>query len=393
MSPGALIRATGRPRVAKGIVAVGPVAYGVLAVGFSAWGLFPVGLVAGGFWPVGLLAVGFSATGLAAAGFSAVGLLAVAFWHVVGLVAAGPSPIGLERIAVEKDMAGLMLGLAVVAAWLMDRLIRAIGSAVALPATRQKPGWRIWFVLFAFVSVACLLVTLVTLHTAGLGVSLPPRPHEMKILQQFTADVPPEKVEEYREMLVRLELLKKREGELLMQYTEGNPLVESERNKIDKLKQQQADLEREFPSLRQLIALPGGVIMLRGVIKLKTFKPPDKPISGELALTEDSAWAASCTTTQTFRLFEVPNPGVEKCTVLYRARLKTEGLVGRAYLEMWCQFPGKGESLARTGQPHFGYDGLGDLPNAVLPEGRGETGLDPAQSRGRRAGKGFHQGR
>ena len=28
--------ATGRPRVAKGIVAVGPVAYGVIAVGFSA---------------------------------------------------------------------------------------------------------------------------------------------------------------------------------------------------------------------------------------------------------------------------------------------------------------------------------------------------------------------
>jgi hypothetical protein len=43
----------------------------------------------------------------------------------------------------------------------------------------------------------------------------------------------------------------------------------------------------------------------------------------------------------------VPNPGVEQCRVFYRARLKTEGLVGRAYLEMWCQFPGLGEAFSR----------------------------------------------
>ncbi|MGO8930304.1 MAG: protein kinase domain-containing protein [Limisphaerales bacterium] len=80
---------------------------------------------------------------------------------------------------------------------------------------------------------------------------------------------------------------------------------------------------------------------------LRIFRPPDKPISGEFTLTEDNAWAVSCTTTQTFRLFEVPNPGVEHCTVLYRAELKSEGLEGRAYLEMWCQLPGLGESFSR----------------------------------------------
>jgi hypothetical protein len=31
----------------------------------------------------------------------------------------------------------------------------------------------------------------------------------------------------------------------------------------------------------------------------------------------------------------------------YRAKLKSEGLVGRAYLEMWCQVPGIGESFSR----------------------------------------------
>jgi hypothetical protein len=82
-------------------------------------------------------------------------------------------------------------------------------------------------------------------------------------------------------------------------------------------------------------------------VTLRIFTPADRPISGELTLTEDNAWAVSCTTTQTFHLFEVPNPGVEQCAVLYRAKLKSEGLVGRAYLEMWCQIPGLGESFSR----------------------------------------------
>ena len=141
--------ATGRPRVAKGIVAVGPVAIGVIAVGFSAWGLFPCGLVAGGVLSVGLLfAVGFSAVGLAAAGFQATGLLALAFWHAIGLVAAGPSPIGLERIVVDKGMVGLLFVLATMAACLMDRLISSIGSAVLPGTTVVKPRqhwWTWWF--------------------------------------------------------------------------------------------------------------------------------------------------------------------------------------------------------------------------------------------------------
>jgi hypothetical protein len=77
------------------------------------------------------------------------------------------------------------------------------------------------------------------------------------------------------------------------------------------------------------------------------FAAADRPLSGELTLTEDNAWAATCTNGQILRLFEVPNPDVEQRTVIYRARLKTEGLVGRAYLEMWCQVPGLGEAFSR----------------------------------------------
>jgi predicted Ser/Thr protein kinase len=47
------------------------------------------------------------------------------------------------------------------------------------------------------------------------------------------------------------------------------------------------------------------------------------------------------------RLYEVPNPGVDDCTVLYRAKIMTRNLEGRTYLEMWCRFPGLGEAFSR----------------------------------------------
>ncbi len=94
-------------------------------------------------------------------------------------------------------------------------------------------------------------------------------------------------------------------------------------------------------------ARPAPVASTPAVRVVKAFTAADAPISGDLALTEDGAWAVTCTATQTFRLFEVPDPEVEQCILTYRARLKTEGLAGRAYLEMWCRFPGKGEFFSR----------------------------------------------
>jgi serine/threonine protein kinase len=130
------------------------------------------------------------------------------------------------------------------------------------------------------------------------------------------APVPPSKVADYKAITAQLEALKNQ-------------------------KRDQEDLELEFPSLGHGGASSSGLTMR------KSFNPPDKPISGELTLAEDNAWVVSCTTTQTVRLFEVPNPGVERCMLTYRAKLKSEGLIGRAYLEMWCQVPGIGESFSR----------------------------------------------
>jgi serine/threonine-protein kinase len=76
--------ATGRRRVAKGIIAVGDRAYGVLAVGTSA-----VGVLAIGAFSLGLIAVGALALGpLLALGGMAVGGMAI------GGMAAGPIAIG-----------------------------------------------------------------------------------------------------------------------------------------------------------------------------------------------------------------------------------------------------------------------------------------------------------
>jgi tRNA A-37 threonylcarbamoyl transferase component Bud32 len=80
---------------------------------------------------------------------------------------------------------------------------------------------------------------------------------------------------------------------------------------------------------------------------LKAFSPSDPTISKEVALEADKSWVVNSAQTQVVRLFDVPNPGVEDCVVIYRASLKTEGLKGRAYLEMLCRFPEFGEAFSR----------------------------------------------
>jgi len=153
--------------------------------------------------------------------------------------------------------------------------------------------------------------------------------------------VPTGKVAEYGALAVELDQLRFKERELLRQYTPSNPIVQEIRRQIEQQQRLLGNLETQFP----ILARGGG--SSEGLTLVRIFNPPEQPISGELTVTEDNAWAVSCTTTQTFRLFEVPNPGVENCTVMYRAKLKSEGLVGRAYLEMWCQFTGQGEAFSR----------------------------------------------
>ena len=129
--------ATGRPRVAKGVIAIGARAVGVLAVGWQATGVFSVGLLACGVFPVGLLALGgVISVGLLAYGVCSAGLLALG-----GLMAVG-------GIAIAADATGLL----------------AVGSrhAEGLLALAKQPGGLAWYHigLGSFAAVAAIALLL-----------------------------------------------------------------------------------------------------------------------------------------------------------------------------------------------------------------------------------------
>lgn len=47
------------------------------------------------------------------------------------------------------------------------------------------------------------------------------------------------------------------------------------------------------------------------------------------------------------RLFEIAGLDVEQCLLTYRAAMRSEGLEGRAFLEMWVRITGKGEFFSK----------------------------------------------
>jgi hypothetical protein len=47
------------------------------------------------------------------------------------------------------------------------------------------------------------------------------------------------------------------------------------------------------------------------------------------------------------RLFELGDIDVEDARLIYQAKVRTDGVEGQVYLEMWCHFPGKGEFFSR----------------------------------------------
>jgi hypothetical protein len=67
-------------------------------------------------------------------------------------------------------------------------------------------------------------------------------------------------------------------------------------------------------------------------------------------ITSDGDGSLKVTVAQpvTVRLFETGDLDVENATLFYQAKLRTENLEGKAYLEMWCHFPGKGEFFSRA---------------------------------------------
>jgi serine/threonine protein kinase len=80
---------------------------------------------------------------------------------------------------------------------------------------------------------------------------------------------------------------------------------------------------------------------------LKTFTTQDPTLAGDRLTVSDDAWLLDSAQTQTVQLFELRDPEAGPGTIFYEADLRTEGLDGRVYLEMWCRFPGRGEFFSR----------------------------------------------
>lgn len=93
---------TGRPRVAKGFIAVGNLAIGVIAVGGLALGGFAMGGLCLGLLAFGGIAIGGIAFGgIALALYLAVGGLAVSASYAIGGMAIAPHAIGSNRVDPE----------------------------------------------------------------------------------------------------------------------------------------------------------------------------------------------------------------------------------------------------------------------------------------------------
>ena len=80
---------------------------------------------------------------------------------------------------------------------------------------------------------------------------------------------------------------------------------------------------------------------------LRLFRTTDRTLTQGAITIAQEGWVVDSKDTQTIRLFELQEPQAEQCLITYRAKLKTDGLAGRAFLEMWCRLPGHGEFFSK----------------------------------------------
>ena len=80
---------------------------------------------------------------------------------------------------------------------------------------------------------------------------------------------------------------------------------------------------------------------------IKVYAPPEVTITQAGVETREWGWQLTAAGKTVFRLFECPLADVDQCMLTYRAQLRSENLKGKAYLEMWCRIPGRGEFFSR----------------------------------------------
>ncbi len=82
---------------------------------------------------------------------------------------------------------------------------------------------------------------------------------------------------------------------------------------------------------------------------LKRFGPDEKLISMDDVTAEEGGWRIKAIAPRSVGLYEfvVPEGNLDDCRVFFEAKMKSEKLKGKAYLEMWCHFPEQGESFSK----------------------------------------------
>jgi hypothetical protein len=80
---------------------------------------------------------------------------------------------------------------------------------------------------------------------------------------------------------------------------------------------------------------------------LRLFRTSDPTLTRDGVTIEEDGWVIDAQEARTVRLFEVQAPPLEQIRLTYRARVMSTGLSGRAYLEMWCRLPGRGEFFSK----------------------------------------------
>ena len=100
---------TGRPRVARGVIAIGNIALGVFSIGGISAGVFSLGGVSLGLLAFGGVAMGgVAAGGLAVATFLALGGAAISLEYAIGGLAVAPHTIGPD--GVDPELLELLKG-------------------------------------------------------------------------------------------------------------------------------------------------------------------------------------------------------------------------------------------------------------------------------------------
>ncbi|OYW20869.1 MAG: hypothetical protein B7Z55_06620, partial [Planctomycetales bacterium 12-60-4] len=84
-----------------------------------------------------------------------------------------------------------------------------------------------------------------------------------------------------------------------------------------------------------------------GTGTVRAFTTADQPITTDGVTVDDGGWKIAAAQPRSVHLFDVSEPHFLPGPFHYRAKLKTENVQGRAYLEMWVRFPGQGEFFSK----------------------------------------------